>query len=382
MTPKPQPIPYTYEKIPAYFRGRPQWVNWRYEWRDGKWTKPPLMAKQLGRYASVDNKATWSSFEDAVAAYENPESQYDGIGYAIDVETEQLVGTDLDHYLDDQFQPNGFTETAKSIVAALNSYTELSVSGKGLHIYAFGTLPPDGRRKGSVEMYSSGRYLTFTGVCVPGMPQTVEHRPAEIAAVHAQHIARAPVPTAGPTAVPTRADEEILRLARAASTRKKFDALWAGDVSRFDGDDSRADLALCSMLAAYTQDPEQLDRLMRASTLGRREKWTARSDYRESTIAKALTRRSVGDEPDELERFTDRKNAERVADMAANNLQHPDEGKDHWGEWRADRWDTMGFQVAAVPYTARVADQLFHASAEHHAEAEDLISTLFPKEDS
>jgi len=366
MSPKPQPIPYTFEKIPAYFRQRPQWVCWRYEWRDGKWTKPPYQAKHLGRYASVDNKSTWSSFEDTVAAYENPVSQYDGIGYCIDVETEQLVGTDLDHYLGDQFQPNGFTETAKAIVATLNSYTELSVGGKGLHVYAFGALPPDGRRKGHVEMYSSGRYLTFTGVSVPGMPQTVEHRPREIAAVHAQHIAKAPAPAPPrPTAVPTKPDEDIIQSARAAAPR--FEALWRGDVSQFDGDESRADLSLCSTLAGYTQDPKQLDRLMRASALGQREKWTERADYRARTIAKALIRRSVESEADEKERFTDVKNAQRLAVSAKQEIRYC-EAKKCWYVYDGARW-AQGSGNLVKPFVHGLARD-FHDLASVESDSE------------
>lgn len=33
MTPKPVPIAYTFEKIPAYFTKRDQWVCWQYTWK-------------------------------------------------------------------------------------------------------------------------------------------------------------------------------------------------------------------------------------------------------------------------------------------------------------------------------------------------------------
>ncbi len=361
--PKPTPIPYTFEKIPAYFRQRPQWVCWKYEFRDNDWTKPPYMAKQVGRKASSTDKATWASFEDAVAAYETPVAQYDGIGYCIDVETEQLVGTDLDHYLDDQFQPNGFTETAKAIVATLNSYTELSVGGKGLHIYAFGTLPPDGRRKGHVEMYASGRYFTFTGVSVPGMPSTLSHRPREIAAVHAQYIAKPETPAAalGTPAMPAATDVEILSLV--IKNHPKAEVLIAGDLSGYDDDQSRADLALLSLLATYTQDPEQLDRLMRSSALGQREKWTKRADYRARTIAKALIRRSLDEGADEKERFTDVKNAERLS-MSARQAIRYCEARGYWYVYDGARW-AQGSGNLVKPFVHQLARD-FHelASAE------------------
>ena len=94
---------------------------------------------------------------------------------------------------------------------------------------------------------------------------------------------RAAIPT------PDLADEEILELCRKARNAAKFSDLHdAGDTSPYGGDESRADLALMSRLAFYTQDPVQLERLFDGSALGQRPKWRNRSDYRHRTIGKAL----------------------------------------------------------------------------------------------
>jgi AAA domain len=82
-------------------------------------------------------------------------------------------------------------------------------------------------------------------------------------------------------------DEEVLELARGARNAAKFEALWGGDTSGYTSH-SEADQALISLLAFYTQDEEQLDRLYQRSGLCR-EKWLKRSDYRRSTIEKALS---------------------------------------------------------------------------------------------
>ncbi len=83
-------------------------------------------------------------------------------------------------------------------------------------------------------------------------------------------------------------DEEIINLCRKAKNAAKFADLFdAGDTARYNGDDSSADLALMSILAFYTQDPAQLERLFSSSALGRRRKW-GRADYRSRTINKAL----------------------------------------------------------------------------------------------
>jgi hypothetical protein len=81
-----------------------------------------------------------------------------------------------------------------------------------------------------------------------------------------------------------------LSLCRKAKNAAKFSDLNdAGDTSAYDGDESRADLALVRMYAFYTQDPAQLERLFDASALGQRSKWRNRADYRRRTIAKVLS---------------------------------------------------------------------------------------------
>ena len=63
--------------------------------------------------------------------------------------------------------------------------------------------------------------------------------------------------------------------------------LWRGDTSRFGGDHSRADQALCCHLAFWTNyDAERIDRLFRQSAL-MRPKWDSAS-YRRATLSKAL----------------------------------------------------------------------------------------------
>jgi hypothetical protein len=90
------------------------------------------------------------------------------------------------------------------------------------------------------------------------------------------------------THAPTQlGDEEIIELCRNARNAPKFEALFdRGDVSAYADDDSAADQALVSLIAFYTDDPDQFDRIFRRSALCR-EKWTGRPDYRRRTIEKA-----------------------------------------------------------------------------------------------
>src|SRR5918995_4671732 len=85
-------------------------------------------------------------------------------------------------------------------------------------------------------------------------------------------------------------DEMVVQKCRAADNAAKFAALFDhGDVYAYHGgDNSVADLALLGIMAFYTQDEAQLERLLSSSALGRREKWRKRSDYRQRTISRAL----------------------------------------------------------------------------------------------
>src|SRR5215217_3682875 len=85
-------------------------------------------------------------------------------------------------------------------------------------------------------------------------------------------------------------DEEIVAKLRGAKNAAKFSDLNdAGDTSAYDDDESKADQALMSMYAFYTQGQAQLERLFGDSAFGQRPKWRNRPDYRRRTIDKALS---------------------------------------------------------------------------------------------
>src|SRR4051812_13851475 len=76
--PRPARSVLTVDAFPAPLRGRDQWACFRYGFRDGSWTKIP---KQPNREnAKSNDPTTWSSFKDALAAFE-ADQWFDGIGY-------------------------------------------------------------------------------------------------------------------------------------------------------------------------------------------------------------------------------------------------------------------------------------------------------------
>jgi hypothetical protein len=77
----------------------------------------------------------------------------------------------------------------------------------------------------------------------------------------------------------------MAKLLADSGRREKFSRLFGGDSGEYGHDESRAELALCSLAAHTDASDEQIDTLMRLSELYR-EKWE-REDYRERTIGKA-----------------------------------------------------------------------------------------------
>ncbi len=268
--------------IPAELRARPQWVAWKTlpPARQGAKPRKVPVNPKTGRNAATDDPATWGTFEQALRCCAG--DHLAGVGYVL-AEDDPYCGIDLDSCVDDQ---GNVEPWAAKIVGDLDSYTEFSASGRGLHVIVRANLPDGGRKAPNIEMYDGFRFFAMTGHLYPGGNPTIEERQAEVEALHAATFARPekPKPSLAPVVPLTLDDERVLDLIRQARNAEKFERLWSGDTSAY-GSQSEADLALVAMLAFYTQDPQQLDRLFRRSRLFR-SKWDER---RRQTTYGALT---------------------------------------------------------------------------------------------
>lgn len=276
--------------IPSELKAIPRWLLWKLEERDGKPTKTPYQIN--GRMAKVNDPSTWTDFDTALATYQA--GGFDGLGIALSKE-DDLIGVDLDKCLNPD---TGELEAESArIVTSLPTYCEVSPSGHGLRLFGFGTLPQGGRRKGKVEMYEDGRYLTVTGHRFNGHDALADIT-TEIAAVHARIFGKvattSPVDSKpGPAGALNLDDAALLDKATKAKNGPEFMRLWSGDTSDQGGDDSAADLALCNLLAFWTNgDGARVDRLFRQSGL-MRPKWDKihHSDgrtYGQATADKAI----------------------------------------------------------------------------------------------
>jgi KaiC/GvpD/RAD55 family RecA-like ATPase len=198
------------DHIPEQMRRLTQWVCWRAEWSPSKskFTKVPI-SPTTGNFASTNRPATWGTFDQALDFLSrhpagSPAPAH-GIGFVFTA-NDPFVGVDLDHCL----TPDGqLTPEARAVVDQLDTYTEWSPSGRGLHCICTGSLPGPGHHSPTIEIYDRGRYFTVSGRLFEGrqhisQPETLESLYLEAGG------RRSTTPSAETPPPPTPVDPEAL----------------------------------------------------------------------------------------------------------------------------------------------------------------------------
>ncbi len=120
--------------------------------------KMPIDPKNGYFGAKANDPSTWGSLDQALEALVKYRAKgVDGIGIELG---DGLCGIDIDHCVDEH---GTVSPQARDVIKVMDSYTESSVSGTGIHIIFEGAIPDGARRKNGLEMYSDGRYFTLTG---------------------------------------------------------------------------------------------------------------------------------------------------------------------------------------------------------------------------
>jgi putative DNA primase/helicase len=213
----------------------------------GEVPKAPFNPENLLRLKTVPAKSgvpeTWGSFEQAVLCTERGLAR--GIGY--EFAGQGIYGVDLDHVLE-----NGvITSQAREVVEQLNSYTEISPSGHGLHIFVTAdraNITRHRRQGGFVEIYTYARYFTVTGKVYEDFDRIAD-RPSELQLLHDRYL----LAEASKTVTPAYSVESQQYtndfLQRGLAKDSVLCACWNGE--RRQGDESASDQALMNKLAYY-----------------------------------------------------------------------------------------------------------------------------------
>ena len=363
-----------FDKIPQELRELDRWVCWKLVEREGKPTKIPVNPS-TGENAMSNKPGTWSDYWTALDRMTT--NGYSGIGFMF--HGEGIIGVDIDHCRDTE--TGKISDLARDITNTLNSYTEISQSGTGIHVLCRGQLPEGRRRKEPVEMYETGRYFCMTGNVIDDARMDIEERTDELADVHEKYInvknpgkseqKQSKSVSETPVFV---SDDELIEIALNAKNGNLFaqlmDGTWKGRYSS----QSEADIALCNLLAFYTRcDAGRMDRMFRRSGLCR-EKWSEQrgegGTYGDITIQRAITdcgnayttpapkkTRTKQDDPLEMDQglehigelppeelpgwicgpYNDTWNAERLIDKYGEDIRYnPSRG---WYIWNGMCWE-------------------------------------------
>lgn len=272
--------------IPLELRQRAQWINWKYDVDDkGKETKRPL-SPYNGEIVDATEPGNWATFDIAIQNALN--GLCDGIGFALS-ENDPYVVIDLDNPVG-KVAPNEIErvyQVGSNIVTDADSYTEVSPSGKGLHIWLKAAVPPNGVRSTAdcIELYSTARFMTVTGN-VYGDLKPINQRD-ELANVLHGALSRASKPLAEIVEQQcVLSVEEVIAKISSWSNAETFHRLW--NMPFGEQDDSSVDQGLMNFFVQATRNVEVSRACFNASPRAQREKWATRSDYQDRTIRRAF----------------------------------------------------------------------------------------------
>ena len=253
----------SYESIPYYLKERTCWICWRVEQRDDEEAKVPVNP-HTGSYASTTDEETWASFSEATATHDGDEIETAGVGFVFRP-NDTVVGVDLDDCRNPETgEP---TPEADEIISRLDSWTEVSQSGTGYHVFVGGFVPDGGNRGdiddvSHIEMYDESRFFAMTGDHVSNTPETVENRVQVVRELHDEYVADDEPPANSGQSVATERpsvsldDSDLIEKAKNAKNGDKFRRLWRGDISAYGNDHSRARQAFANLLAYWTGGDE------------------------------------------------------------------------------------------------------------------------------
>lgn len=248
------------ENIPGELRILPQWVCASFD-------KNPINPR-TGQPASVIDPSTWATFEEAKRA------GFLHVGFVLSRGDPYTI-VDLDAPATEEQ-----AERHRRILATFQSYTELSQSGKGVHIVIKGTVPA-GVRRDKVEVYPHERYMIFTGNVINPLPIT-DHQ-SLLERIFKEMSST--VVTELEDLAPVMGDEQLYDMASQAVNGAKFVDLFAGNITGYPSQ-SEADFALLAILCFYSKSDSQVRRVFRMSMLGKREKAQRNDHYLDRALGK------------------------------------------------------------------------------------------------
>lgn len=259
-----------------------RWVNWKLETVNGDLTKVPYNPHNRYKAKSSDPE-TWGTYDQA-------KTVSDKIGIVL--HDKKLICIDIDNCLENGEITHPMKKEIEDFINLSNSYTEISQSGNGIHIFLSITEPFHviTKRHKPWEIYSSGRFIAVTENIYQNREQIRTVTTDEMTSIlettgypwGRNEDVSAPILKYQPSSL---SDQEVLNIMFRSKNGKKIEQLYNTTGTKGSSED---DMSLCSHLAFYCDGYDQIERIWVSSPLGSRLKTTKREDYRKSTITKAM----------------------------------------------------------------------------------------------
>ena len=300
----------------AELKALPQWVAFRKVWNEkrGRYSKPPINI-HTGKGNDWNTPEAWGTYQEAfnyailhdglIASL--PDLNKGGIGFVF-TENDHYAGIDLDDVINND---GTLIPEAADIVALMDSYTEYSLSGQGLHIIFTLSQPLDTLGfnlphelnlgvASKMGIHDKNKFFTVSekpyGTVKPIADRTEQCRQL-CAKLSEQRAKRSTIADWVYTpSSPSPVDTPSTLWQRMFSSEKgsEIQALYEGNTEAYGGDHSRADMAILCYLAYWTDNnPQLMDAMFRQTKLFRPEKWDTKhynsgETYGEHTIAEAI----------------------------------------------------------------------------------------------
>lgn len=288
-----------YSGVPQELKELPNWGLFRKEWdaRKGKYNKYPVNAK-TGKLAKSNDPSTWTSFTHAVEKV----NQYGAAGLAFFIQPPYML-IDLDHCFEDIQRVKGgdHENEVADFLDRTQSYTELSVSGEGIHIIAKGNFPGPKRRHNNVEMYPEERFVALTGnVFGKAVDQINTVSDDDLKYLYQTYLDQQGkvIPlsedAAGPSEPSTLTANQVIEKALASAQGPKFKKFMDGDWQDMGyTSHSDADQGFANILAFWcAKDKGLMDEVFRQSKMYR-PKWDekrGKGTYADLTLNEAINK--------------------------------------------------------------------------------------------
>lgn len=299
-----------WDQLPEPLRKLPQWCLAGAD-------KAPKLVAANGLYGASPIKGPWLTYGEAIVAA----TKYNtGIGFiitkddpftCIDLDVKDVTSKHPDgtYYTPEEITKPDALEFYRQTAERFESYTELSSSGQGIHIWVEADVG-EGRKGSGLEIYSRERFI----VCTGNVATQFTHFTSPLGTISATISSAEPLPIYNKQGLADQfaanlkkgeggnkidlveipeeySDSEIWERAKRADNADKFVNLCNGDYAQYNyPSQSEADTALLSMFTFYSKSNDQCRRLFRATKLGLRPKAVKNNVYIDRTLRLIRTR--------------------------------------------------------------------------------------------